>query len=315
MTAILIPTIQAVCVMIVLIAVCLLLKRQGIIKSEHRPLFGRLVTEFSLPALIFTTLAANEPSLGILLAVFVMTVAVVCHLILAYGIGRILRLGNRQLGAFMLVAAFGSSATLGYALVTQIFSGAGSAITDAVMISELGVGIPLFFIGVLIAMHFGGSAGGSLSSSIRSYVTSPIFIAILVGCAASVLFAGTKNPAWETILSIFSLIALSLTVFVALGIGLMLKWIPLRTIGLLAVITVILSLILQPLIALFLSDLVHLPPVETDILLLETAMPSGMIAAVLSDRYGCDGELASMLVVITYLAAIVTLPLMMLFAP
>lgn len=124
-----------------------------------------------------------------------------------------------------------------------------------------------------------------------------------------------KNPAWHTVTSIFSIISLSLAVFVALGIALMLRCIPLRTVGLLAVITVILTLVLQPLIALFLADLVRLPPTETDILLLETAMPSGMIAAVLSDRYGCDGELASVLVVVTYLVAVITLPVIMLFAP
>jgi predicted permease len=301
--------------MVGLIAICLLLKRKGIITEQHRPLFGRLVTDFALPALIFSTLAAREPRMEILLAVLVMTLAVLCHLGLSYGIGKILRLGQRQLGAFMLVAAFGSSATLGYALATQIFSRHSGAVTDAVMISELGVGVPLFFVGVLVAMHFGNTGDGSVLSSIRSYLASPIFISLVAGCIASFLFAGMKNPAWHAALSLFSLIAASLAVFVSLGIALMLRWIPLRTIGLLAVITVVLTLILQPLVALFFSDLIHLPATETDILLLETAMPSGMIAAVLSDRYGCDGELASVLVIVTYLFAIVTLPLMMLLAP
>ena len=315
MTAILVPTIQAVSVMVGLIAICLLLKRKGIITDQHRPLFGRLVTDFALPALIFSTLAAREPRVEILLAVLVMTLAVLCHLVLSYGIGRILRLGRPQLGAFMLVAAFGSSATLGYALATQIFSRHSGAVTDAVMISELGVGVPLFFVGVLVAMHFGTTGDGSVFSSIRSYFMSPIFISLVAGCIASFLFAGMKNPAWHAALSLFSLVAASLAVFVSLGIALMLRWIPLRTIGLLAVITVVLTLILQPLIALFFSDLIHLPATETDILLLETAMPSGMIAAVLSDRYGCDGELASVLVIVTYVFAIITLPLMMLLAP
>jgi len=301
--------------MVGLIAICLLLKRKGIITDQHRPLFGRLVTDFALPALIFSTLAAREPRVEILLAVLVMTLAVLCHLVLSYGIGRILRLGRPQLGAFMLVAAFGSSATLGYALATQIFSRHSGAVTDAVMISELGVGVPLFFVGVLVAMHFGTTGDGSVFSSIRSYFMSPIFISLVAGCIASFLFAGMKNPAWHAALSLFSLVAASLAVFVSLGIALMLRWIPLRTIGLLAVITVVLTLILQPLIALFFSDLIHLPATETDILLLETAMPSGMIAAVLSDRYGCDGELASVLVIVTYVFAIITLPLMMLLAP
>jgi len=308
-------TLQAVSVMFGLIVICLLLRWKGIITAQHRQLFGRLVTEFTLPALIFTTLAVQEPEIGILIAVLVMTAAVICHIILAYGIGRLLRLGRPQLGAFMLVAAFGSSATLGYTLITQIFPEHSTAVTDAIMISELGVGIPLFFFGILIAMHFGGSEGGSLLANCRSYVTSPIFIALVAGCAASVLTAGMKTPAWDTIMAIFTIISLSLTVFVSFGIALMLRWIPLKTVGLLAVLTVFLTLVLQPLIALYLSDLVHLPPLDTDILLLETAMPSGMIAAVLSDRYGCDGELASVLVLVTYIVAVVTLPLVMLLAP
>ncbi len=315
MMATFVPTIQAVIVMIGLIIICLFLKQKGIITDQYRPLFGRLVTDFALPALIFSALAVQEPRVEILLAVLVMTIAVFCHLGLSYGIGRLLHLERRQLGAFMLVAAFGSSATLGYALISQVFPGNSGAVTDAVMISELGIGIPLFFAGVLVAMHFGNKGGGSALSSIRAYFTSPIFIALLAGCAASFFLNGVKNPVWEVVLSIFSMISLSLVIFVAIGIALMLRWIPLRTIGLLAGITIVLSLIIQPLVALFLSGLIHLPDIETDILLLETAMPSGMIAAVLSDRYGCDGELASVLVIITYLFSVFTLPLIMLLAP
>jgi predicted permease len=39
-------------------------------------------------------------------------------------------------------------------------------------------------------------------------------------------------------------------------------------------------------------------------------MPSGAIAAVVAGRYGCDGALASALVIATYLVSLVTIPLM-----
>jgi hypothetical protein len=315
MNGIIVSTIQAIIVMVGLIGIGLLLKQNGIIGDQHRPLFGRLVTDFALPAMIFSGLVAQSPRMEILLAVAVMIFAIVCHLVLSYIIGRILHLERRQLGAFMLVAAFGSSATLGYALITQIFPNNSGAVTDAVMISELGVGIPLFFIGVMVAMYFGGKEGVPLWSGIRPYLTSPIFIALISGIAASFFLSGVKNPAWDIILAILDMISLSLVIFVALGIALMLRWIPLRTIGILACATIILTLIMQPLIALFLSDMIHLSPIEIDILVLETAMPSGMVAAVLSDRYGCDGELASVLVIATYLFSLVTLPLIMLLAP
>ncbi len=315
MTSIIIPTIKAIIVIVGLIGICLVLKKKGIITEQHRPLFGRLVTDFALPALIFSGLVAKEPSMEVLLAVMVMVLAVTCHLVLSWIIGRILHLKRPQLGSFMLVAAFGSSATLGYALVTQIFHHNTGAITDAVMISELGIGIPLFCIGVIIAMHFGQKEGGSLLLNIRSYLISPIFIALIVGFIASFFLAGFKNPVWEIILSITHLIASSLVVFVALSIALMLRKIPLKSFGILAIATIFLTLILQPLIARYLSGIIHLSSIETDILVLETAMPSGMVAAVLSDRYGCDGQLASVLVVTTYIFSLITLPFIMILAP
>lgn len=43
-------------------------------------------------------------------------------------------------------------------------------------------------------------------------------------------------------------------------------------------------------------------------------MSSGMVAAILSDRYGCDGELASLFAIATSLSGLVTLLLAMLLA-
>ena len=143
-------TTEAIIIMVGLILIGLLLKHKGILTNQHRPLFGKLVTDFALPATIFMGLVSQQIRVEILLGVSIMIFAVICHLVLSWIIGKALHIGPRQLGAFMLVAAFGSSSTLGYALITQIFSGNSSAVTDAVMISELGVGIPLFFIGVML---------------------------------------------------------------------------------------------------------------------------------------------------------------------
>ncbi len=41
-------------------------------------------------------------------------------------------------------------------------------------------------------------------------------------------------------------------------------------------------------------------------------MPSGALAAVLAARYGCDGAIASTLVIATYVLSLVALPLILL---
>jgi len=41
-------------------------------------------------------------------------------------------------------------------------------------------------------------------------------------------------------------------------------------------------------------------------------MPSGTVAAVLADRYGCDGAIASALVIASFGLSLVTIPLIFL---
>jgi predicted permease len=48
---------------------------------------------------------------------------------------------------------------------------------------------------------------------------------------------------------------------------------------------------------------------ERQVSVILAAMPSGAIAAVIADRYGCDGKLAAAIVIGTYLLSLVTLPL------
>jgi malate permease and related proteins len=312
MSSAILPTLQAIIIMLGLIAIAYLLKMGGIIRDEHRPLFSRLVMDFALPAMIFSALATVAPVKWDIVAAGLMLAVVAGQLAIGWLIGTALHLTRPKMGAFMLAVAFSSSATLGYTLVSQIFPGNAAALTSAVMISELGVGIPCIVIGAVIAMYFGGSKDISIWPGLRAYLVSPLFIAIVAGLGASFLLSSCTNPLWQTFLAVLSPVGGSLMIFVALGVALMIRWVPLEKIGLLVVITLILSLVLQPLFAIILAAVVTLPVLQTQVLVLETAMPSGMIAAVLSARYGCDGELASVLVMATYVFSLITLPVVML---
>ena len=57
----------------------------------------------------------------------------------------------------MLVSAFGSSAFLGYALVSQVFPGNIDAMTEAVIISKVGLVPVLFTLGTMAAIYYGRS--------------------------------------------------------------------------------------------------------------------------------------------------------------
>jgi predicted permease len=86
----------------------------------------------------------------------IMFVAEISSLALAWVLGRSMKLSGPQQGAFMLVSGFGSSSLLGYALISQVFPENVQALTEAVVVSEIGVGPALFTIGTMLAMYYGG---------------------------------------------------------------------------------------------------------------------------------------------------------------
>jgi predicted permease len=301
-------------VIIGLILAVLLLRYRSVITTQQKPVFGRLVTDFTLPALIFASLARQPLARDELMAVAAMMISLLLCMTLAWVVGRALKLSSKQLGAFVLVAAFGSSSTLGYALITQVFSGEPAALAEAVIISELGVGVLIFTVGVAVAMYFGRQEGSSPSSGLKAFLTSPIFIALVLGLAVAQSNMTLTGPIWTIALKILDLIGESLPVFVALTIGLMLKIIPLRSLSYLIIAVAVIKLIVKPIISFAIAQTELLPSLDTEILLIETAMPSGTVAAVLADRYGCDGAIASALVVATYGLSLLTIPLIMLLA-
>jgi predicted permease len=89
----------------------------------------------------------------------------------------------------------------------------------------------------------------------------------------------------------------------------MLRPVSIKEIGGVIAAVLAIKLILEPFLVLELAALEHMAALEKNVLVIEAAMPSGTIAAIIATRYGCDGGLASVLVVVSYVASLLTIPL------
>jgi len=298
-------------ILVTLVLLTLLLRNRSILSTEHQSLFSRLVTDFSLPALIFVNLASRTFEIEKLLPAIIMfgTILIACSL--GFAAGKILKMDRKSLGAFVLVSGWGSSSTLGYALIMQVFHNDPDAMQDALIISELGAGIPLFLLAIPFAMYFGRQHPDSKSvlASVAEFFRSPMFIALVLGIAFSFLKLPLNNGAVETVYNLLNIIGNSLEIFTAFAIGLMLQKIPIR--HLLPPIAALfcINLIAEPLIALGSAHLFCLPQLEEEVLVIEAAMPAGAVAAVIAARYGCNGGLASALTIAMYILSLGTIPL------
>jgi predicted permease len=308
------PLIRSVAIFFLLVIFIQILKRRGIFNTSHLPIFGKLITELLLPITIFSTLAVSRVEFQFLYAagIYVTVSLFICGI--AYLICRFFKFSNAITGTLVILSGFGSTATIAYPLIIQTYGASSEAMTKALIIGEFGSAIPFFTIGVLIVAYFGQKkvAGNKniLLESLKSFVRTPIFLSLIGGLAVSMIPPLSGLMASDFFSAFFAYFNNGFEMLVAITIGLMLRPIKINEILLYLAIALPLALVIMPLSVYGLATLFQVPPLTREILVIEAAVPSGAIAAVMADRYGCDGPLASMIVVIAFLLSLVTLPLL-----
>jgi len=296
-------------VIVLLIGFVIFLKVIGLIKKEDGGLFSKIVTQVTLPAVIFVALSHSKSlEFDYLVVAFYIFMSEVALLFITWLIGIGLKLEKKTLGPLMLVSSFGSSALLGYVIIGEIFPLNNVAMSEAVIISELGVGVGLFTIGTMVAINFGQATEIKQTplESLVIFLKSPIFIAIVSSLAYSFFKFPLENVFAKEIFNVLSYIAKANTFFVVLTVGVLLEFTDMRSIVLLALISIVLKLVVAPMIVFGLVSSIALNVLQLKVAVLESAMPSAMLSVVLAAKYGGDAKLASKLVFITTIFSIIS---------
>lgn len=307
------PLVRAVVIFFFLVIFIQLLKQRGIFSASHLPVFGRLITELVLPMTIFSTMAVSKIEVQYLFAagIYLSVSLAICGI--AYLICRVLNFSRPVTGSLVILSGFGSTSTLAYPLISQTYGAASDAMTRALVIGEFGSAIPFFTIGVLLVAYFGQKEGSSADAwfqNMKAFTKTPIFLSLVAGLLVSLIppLSGLMASAFFS--SFFAYFNDGFEILVAITIGLMLRPVHIREILPYLAIALPLALIVMPLSVFGLATAFQLPPMTREILVIEAAVPSGAVAAVMADRYGCDGSLASTIVVVSFLFSLITLPLL-----
>jgi hypothetical protein len=307
---------ESMLIMVSLFAAAIALRSARVLAEEHAGIFARAITKLILPALVFAHLAQHRVSLQMLEAPALMLSSGLLLMLLGYLAGRFLfRLARPSLGAFVLCTGFTSAAFLGIALVEIVYPGDAN-IEETVLIAELGVGVPIFLLGPLIAAYFGAAAGGgpSVLRGLIAYLGSPIFIAIVAGF----LWGGLGLPTGghlglDVLFGVCKQLEAGLVPLVGLAVGLMLRPMPVLQLAPLILFVAAAQLVLQPVYLARGADLLALPELQRGSLLVQGAAPVATLPAIFAREHGCDSQLAAALILSTTLIAIVSIPLVILW--
>jgi predicted permease len=289
--------VNAILVIVGIYAIALILKSRAILKEEHSLVLARIVTDVFLPAVVFVSLASQTIHPDQIEPALVMLGLEITFIGVAWGISSVLGFSRAQQGAIVFCSAFGSSTFLGYSIVLQMYPDTPQAMSEAVLISEIGVGYPIFILGPILAAYFGSKKlGKSDWKSSLGFFKSPVFFAMIAGLFWGILkLPGKENLYIAPLFHLGSVLAAALTPLAILAVGLMFKKLKTRTILLPLSIVIFLKLFLKPLLAGFAAAQFDFPDVWKQVLVLMAAMPSAVLGVVFLRRYGGDATLASAL--------------------
>lgn len=303
--------VSSILVLLALICFAMFLRRIGLLDERDGKIFSKLITNVTLPALIFLSMVRTEPSWADVELAGFMAIATLICLALGWVVGRALKADAPAMGAIILCSGVGSSSLLGFALIAQVFPHNQAAMAEAVVVSSLGSMPILFTFGPLIALYYGSTdeaPEGRLRSAL-SYFYSPIFLSFVAGIAITLSFGVIEHPTYKSVLDGIHVLGAANTFLVTLAFGLLLRLEALRATLVVAFGVGFVKLIVMPVVLWLQEHTLDLEDWQVDVLVLEGAMPASTLAVILCSAYGCDARLGSKIVFFTTIAAIFTVPL------
>ncbi len=192
--------------------------------------------------------------------------------------------------------AFRFNSFIGLALADKLAGAPGLAVVALL----IGVSVPLMNIGAVWPMARHGQRG-----FMAELVRNPLIIGTAAGLLANL--AGFHIPPWlEPTVSRIGGASLALGLMAA-GAGMQLG--ALNHAKLLGVALLLIRHLLMPLLALGLSQLFGLNPLQTTVLLMFSALPTASSCYVLAARMGYDGAYVAALVTLSTVLGMLSLPL------
>ncbi|MDR9469181.1 AEC family transporter [Marinospirillum sp.] len=284
----------------------LLLKRLTFPAAEFWPQLERLVYFFLFPAMLVSRLAvADFADLDVdrvLLAVFLLLSLMT---LLVWLLKRwISRDGAEFTSVFQGALRFNTYVAL--ASSAELFGSLGLALAAVIM----ALMIPLLnLLCVLMFAVYAGDRRLSITATLKTLASNPLILACLLGLLLNV--SGIGLPGWsQPTLEILARAALPLGL---LAVGVALNLNALRSAGGPLIFSSLLKLLLMPLLAMALSQLLGLNSQAQAVLVLFAAMPTATSAYILSRQLGGDAPLMAAVITAQTLVAMLTLPLMLYF--
>jgi predicted permease len=293
---------QVVAVILLLVGVGVALRATGLLPRDAAKPLNVLLIYAAIPSLAFLAMYRAQVRLEFLAIVAVAWAVGLSGLLVAWLVGRAMRLSRPTLGTFMLVAGLGNTGYLGYPIATTLFGEPG--LVRAVFYDVFGTVALLLTVGLFVAQRYGETHVST--HPLREMLTFPVLLAAIAGLVLKAVPIPSVVISWLDALS-------KMTVpLIMISLGLTLDWRKMREHLAWSGAAGAIKLLLLPLLAWVFAAAFVREPLLARVAVLQAGMPSMTLSLVFAMRFGLDEEFAASAIVLTTTAAIVTLPVLLL---
>jgi predicted permease len=316
--SLLFATLRALAPLFLLIVLGYGLKRARILHVSHVPALNGLVVKVTMPALIILGLtgtpALPRQALTLPLALL-LTQAMMMGI--AWGIGRLGKFPSAIQGALMVVGVFGNTGFLGYPMALALHP---AQFPEAILLDQFGMTIALYLCTPLIGAKFGAAGGANHDARATAlrFLRSPIFLALIAGTLArlipwppTLLSLPAVEGTGEVLKKCLTYLGQGTTPLVLLALGTALRPGAGRAYVKPLLLASLLKLILCPLTMWMICRALGLHGVLLAAGMLSSAMPTAVMASVLSAEHDLEGDFAISAAFGSTVLAAATVPLVM----
>ncbi|MBI4744699.1 MAG: AEC family transporter [Actinobacteria bacterium] len=286
---------------VLIIALGFIGKKTGLLEEKDRDVVNKVIIYFTLPALIFIAVLNSKPTLALFkIPVLAFFVAFLCGII-AFVIGKILKLNPKTFGAFLIASTIGNTGYLGFPLTQKIYG--NENLIKAIFYDFFGTVVLILTVGVYIAEIYGEYRGkeASLISSLKEILFFPSLWALVLGLGLksillpNFLLSGLESLASATIpLIMFS-------------VGLSLRLEGIREYKILLFFLCLIKLIISPFTAYLFGQVLQMNKEMLGISVLEASMPTVILSLAIGTKYKLDLSFLATAILVTTLLSIVTI--------
>lgn len=268
----------------------------------HRRALTDLVFYILLPALVLDVLWTASIDITSMKISLVAMSGLAISALLMWLILRFYNTTNAQKGALMIAAIFPNATYMGLPVTNQVL---GSWSNSVVLQYDLFACTPVVMtLGILMAHHFGSTERSV--HPLRELTRVPPLWAV----AVAVLLNSFNVPQPALVHNTLTTLSGGVVPLMLIALGMSIRWDTLRVRFLPLLLPVsLISLLIAPLMTLFVSQGLAVPPQVTTALVLLSAMPTMIFGIVICERYQLDSAIYAAAVFLTTLISVMSLTL------